>query len=159
MDENFLQSPKKEVFPMSEIKFDTEIFRKRMKQARLLAGLTLDEVAQRIGVSRPTVSKYESGAISSVDYSRVEEIAGAIGVTPEYLLGQTDSPELPKEEQAFYDFLYNIPPVSVSVADVLGQSFLLLATNPTVQLILKELLGLTPEQRDLALKMIKAISE
>ena len=141
---------------MSDIKFDTELFRKRMKQSRLLAGMTLDEVASRIGVSRPTVSKYESGVIGSIDYRRVEEIAGALGVTADYLLGRTDSPEQSNDDKSYYHFLYDTPPVDTSAADVLGRS---LATDPTVQLIVKELLDLKSEQRELALKMIKALSE
>lgn len=144
---------------MSNIKFDTELFRKRMKQSRLLAGMTLDEVASRIGVSRPTVSKYESGVIGSIDYHRVEEIAGALGVTADYLLGRTDSPEQSNDDKSYYHLLYDTPPVDNSAADVLGRSFLLLATDPTVQLIVKELLDLKSEQRELALKMIKALSE
>lgn len=144
---------------MSDIKFDTEIFRKRMKQSRLLAGLTLDEVAAKIGVSRPTVSKYESGAIGSIEYTRVEEIAAALGVTAEYLLGQTDNPEQSKDDKEYYSFLYDIKPVNSGMADVLGRCFMLLASDQTVQLLVKEMLSLTAEQKDLALKMVKALKE
>ena len=143
---------------MSDIKFDSEIFRKRMKQCRLLADMTLEELAQKVGVSRPTLSKYEKGTIGSVEYSRVEQIAFAIGVSPDYLLGLTDNPQQTDDDREYNDILYSMPPPKDMPFDVLGRSFALLAYDKTIQLIVLELGKMNEEQRDLALKVIKGMN-
>lgn len=58
-----------------------------LKSARLKAGLTLDEVAQKVGVSRQTIQRYESGVIQNIPSDNIEKIAGVLGVSPGLLMG------------------------------------------------------------------------
>lgn len=59
----------------------------RIRDARLRAGLTLDEVAQKVGVSKQTIQRYESGIISNIPSDNIEKIAAALGTTPAELMG------------------------------------------------------------------------
>lgn len=55
----------------------------RIHQARLAAGLTLEALGQRLGVSKAAVQKYEKGAVTP-DSAKLLAIAGACGLRTEY---------------------------------------------------------------------------
>lgn len=54
--------------------------------------MTLEDVAEIVGVAKQTIQRYETGEIKSVDTSTVEKLANALHVTPGYLMGWTDDP-------------------------------------------------------------------
>lgn len=58
-----------------------------IKLYRNISGLTLKELAKKIGLSEPTMQKYEAGHISRVDVELIEKIADALGCTPNNLTG------------------------------------------------------------------------
>lgn len=58
-----------------------------LKRARLLADMTLDDVAQKVGVSRQTIQRYESGVIQNIPSDNIEKIAKALNVSPGMLMG------------------------------------------------------------------------
>lgn len=66
---------------------------KNMRQRRLALNMTLEEVAAKVGVSRQTMSRYETGVIKNYTPERVSEIASALNTTGSYLLGYTDDPD------------------------------------------------------------------
>lgn len=59
----------------------------RVKQARLKAGLSADELAAKIGKDRSTVYRYESNEIEKLPTSIIEPLSRALGVPPSYLMG------------------------------------------------------------------------
>ncbi len=59
----------------------------RIKQYRKAAGLTLEAVANKIGVSKQTVQKYENGIIGNIPSDRIEAMAKTFGCTPADLMG------------------------------------------------------------------------
>ncbi len=61
----------------------------RIKQLRLLRGMTLEELATRLGTTKQTVSRYEKGIIS-IYLDRIPAIAEALGTTPSELLTLTE---------------------------------------------------------------------
>lgn len=63
----------------------------RIKQYRKAAGLTLEAVANKIGVSKQTVQKYENGIIGNIPSDRVEAMARAFSCTPADLMGWNSS--------------------------------------------------------------------
>ena len=67
-----------------------EIIRKRRSEL----GLTLEDVAHRVGVSRATVQRWEKGVLQNPGRDKIANLAAALQVTPEYLLGWTDDPGL-----------------------------------------------------------------
>lgn len=68
-----------------------------IKNRRSELGLTLEEVARRVGVNRATVQRWETGAIQNLGRDKIAALAAALHVTPEYLLGWTDEPGLQME--------------------------------------------------------------
>lgn len=58
----------------------------RIKQAREARGLTMLQLAERVGVREATVSRYESGGIKNLPQSRLVAIAKALGVDSNYLM-------------------------------------------------------------------------
>ena len=57
-----------------------------IKKYRLLRGYTLDEVAKSIGVSRQTMSRYETGVISNIPSDKIEAIARFLSISPSLLM-------------------------------------------------------------------------
>ena len=62
----------------------------RMKERRSKLGISADEVAKKIGVSRSTYFRYENGDIEKMPLSIVKPLAEALRTTPEYLAGWDD---------------------------------------------------------------------
>ena len=65
-------------------------FGDRLKELRKESGMTLEEVARHINVSRATVLKYETGAITNVPTVRLHQLANLFKVSRPYLMGWTD---------------------------------------------------------------------
>ena len=63
-----------------------------IKEMRLKRGLTLLEVAERIGVKEATVQRYESGAIKNIKYETVCKLAKVFGCEPGFLMGWSARP-------------------------------------------------------------------
>ena len=64
----------------------------RLKAARTAKGFTLDEVAAKVGVSRQTIQRYESGVISNIPSDNIEKLAAALDTTPAALMGWAGPP-------------------------------------------------------------------
>lgn len=80
----------------------------KLKKRRLDMGLTLQEVADVVGISMSAVQKYEKGKIKNVYTSIVESFAKALHCSPLYLLNWTDNPNFP--ESVDNDKLQNLSP-------------------------------------------------
>lgn len=50
-------------------------------------GLTLEQLGKRIGVSKATIHRYESGTIENIPSDKIEAIANACGVSPAAIMG------------------------------------------------------------------------
>lgn len=64
----------------------------RVKKRRQELGISVDDLAAKLGKNRATVYRYESNAIENLPTSVLEPLAKALDTTPEYLIGWTDSP-------------------------------------------------------------------
>lgn len=58
--------------------------RKELKLLRKINNLTLDDVGKKMGVSKATVQRYESGEID-LPYDRISQLAEIYNVHPGYL--------------------------------------------------------------------------
>ena len=61
----------------------------RFKELRKSAGFTQDELANKLGIVKSTVSMYETGK-RQPDFEKLEEIADLFNVNMDYLLGRSD---------------------------------------------------------------------
>lgn len=62
----------------------------RIKQARVIRNMSLQDIADSIGVARSTVQRYEKGTINKIKLPVVESIANALNVKPDWIIGKTE---------------------------------------------------------------------
>lgn len=62
-----------------------------IKKLRKSTGLTQEDIAKEIGVSKQTVQKYENGIITNIPSDKIEVIAKLLKTTPAKLMGWEDS--------------------------------------------------------------------
>lgn len=81
----------------------------RLKSLRKKRGMTLDELAAKVGTSKQTIHRYENGIISNIPHDKIESLATALGVSPSDLMGW-------EYNSAFN----NIIPISIKKLPILG---------------------------------------
>lgn len=59
----------------------------KIKELRLSNDLTLEQVANAVGVGKSTVRKWETGMIANMRRDKIAALAKALHTTPEYLMG------------------------------------------------------------------------
>ena len=59
----------------------------KIKILRLQANLTLEQVAEKVGVGKSTVRKWETGMIANMKRDKIAALAKALNTTPAYLMG------------------------------------------------------------------------
>lgn len=69
--------------------------------------LTQEELAEKLGITRQTIQKYETGIITNIKYSTIEKLAKIFNVSPQYLLGIEEQKllskdDIKKENMAFF---------------------------------------------------------
>ena len=83
----------------------TQEFGKRVKERRLELGMSQLDLAVKIGYKdKSTVAKIESGN-RDLPRSKIVEIADALSVTPQYLLGWESKNAAPKRTARQQEFL------------------------------------------------------
>ena len=73
----------------------------KIRYLRAKHELTLEQVAQQVGVGKSTVRKWETGMIANMRRDKIEKLAKALHTTPGYLMGweneeQAESPSIPE---------------------------------------------------------------
>lgn len=72
---------------------------------RIELGMTLEEVSKQVGVSRQTLSRYETGVIGNIPSDKIEALAKALHSTPAYIMGwdgepiKKEKPPTPEEQE------------------------------------------------------------
>lgn len=93
----------------------SESMAQRIKELRKEKGLTLEQVADIVGVGKSTVRKWETGMIANMKRDKIASLARALGTTPEYLMGwdeQRSSPDevhLTEGEKAMLELFRLVP--------------------------------------------------
>ena len=65
-------------------------------------GLTLEEVAEKVGVSKSTVKKWESGYIKNMRRDNMALLADALHISPLDLLGPDEDPKPADDNRGYY---------------------------------------------------------
>lgn len=55
--------------------------------------MTLEELGKRIGTSKQTIKRYETGEIKSIPYDKIVALANVFGITPQKLMGWEETDE------------------------------------------------------------------
>lgn len=77
----------------------------RIKNRRIELGLSVDEVAERLGKNRATVYRYENNDIENLPTTVLEPLARILGTTPAFLMGWEDSIEYETVDEDDYKTL------------------------------------------------------
>jgi len=62
----------------------------RIKSEREEKQITLQEIADSIGVAKSTIQRYETGSIDKIKIPIISAIANVLGVDPSWIIGKTD---------------------------------------------------------------------
>ena len=83
---------------------------KTIKNMRILANMSQVDLAEKIGVSKQTLYKYEQGIITNIPSDKIELIAQHLGTTPGFIMGweSSDKPHLSAYYFALTNLLKNI---------------------------------------------------
>lgn len=69
------------------------IWNDRIRSMRMQKGITLAQIAEKLGVTEATAQRYESGNIKSVPYEHMCAYGEILGCSPAYLMGWLDIAE------------------------------------------------------------------
>lgn len=61
-----------------------------IKQARMQKGLTQEQLAEKVGVKKSAVAKWENGRVSEIKRSNLKMLAEALDLNPNQLLGNDE---------------------------------------------------------------------
>jgi transcriptional regulator with XRE-family HTH domain len=89
----------------------------KIKELRLARSMTLEQVANIVGVGKSTVRKWETGMIANMGRDKIALLAKALGTTPSYLMGWSepesknspDEPKLTEGEQMLLELFRRVP--------------------------------------------------
>lgn len=70
--------------------FDVKLVGKRIREARIAAGMSMKELAQRIGVNQSSITRYEKGEFNRVGMDVILKIGEVLEVDPQYLIDYQD---------------------------------------------------------------------
>lgn len=62
-----------------------------IKKARAEKGMTQEELAEKVGVKKSAVAKWENGRVSEIKRTNLKNLADVLGLDPNELLGDEDS--------------------------------------------------------------------
>lgn len=87
----------------------------RISQLRNQKGYTLEYLADRLGMARQTIFKYENNIITNIPSTKIEEIASILQTTPSYLMGWDE--ESKKIEKPIDINLLDFSDVDIPIVD------------------------------------------
>lgn len=65
---------------------------KRIKHCRIKSNLTQEELADKLGLQKSAIAKYENGRVENIKRTTIEEMARIFNCRPSYLMGWDDTP-------------------------------------------------------------------
>lgn len=65
---------------------DKKILQNRLKERRIFLNMTYQDLANKTGISKSTLQRYETGGIQNLPYDKILVLSGALEVKPEYFI-------------------------------------------------------------------------
>ncbi len=90
----------------------------RIKELRLSAKLSQQELADKLNVAKQTVYKYEMGIVTNIPSDKIEIMAEMFNVTPAYIMGWNE-PSQPDFSELYAKYP-NIKPITKKKIPMLG---------------------------------------
>ena len=76
-------------------KVDPSGMTERIKSRRSELGLSYQDLADKTGLSKSTLQRYETGDIENIPISKVDILAEGLNATPEFIMGWDQQSTLP----------------------------------------------------------------
>ena len=67
----------------------------RIKELRMIADMSQEELGKLVGVQRAAINKYEKGTVENIPIKTIEKIATVFDVSPTYIVGWDGSESNP----------------------------------------------------------------
>ena len=71
---------------------------KRMKTRREELNMSYQTLSEKVGISKSTLQRYETGYIKNMPVDKLEEIANALEISPLYLMGWKNKATTPSKD-------------------------------------------------------------
>lgn len=103
---------------------DTTNIGKFLKDKRISLDMTMKYVADYVGVSESTISRWESGEIKNMKRDKIHRLSSVLKIDPALIMGWTDGPSPTEQalkglDKEFYDKYLKLNPDSQSLVDSL----------------------------------------
>lgn len=104
-----------------------------IREKRLSLGMTMKEVADKVGVSEATISRWESGEISNMRRGAISALAKALNISPNEIMGWEQPEEDADDSPSYYD-----DPEVAAIANEMKE-------NPDIRVLFDASRGLSKE--------------
>lgn len=84
-------------------------FGEKIRLLREMRSMTLEQVGDIVGVGKSTVRKWETGDIANMRRDKIAKLAGALNVSPAYLMGWDDDSVILEGNSAYNIAVKRIP--------------------------------------------------
>lgn len=122
----------------------------RIKNKRLQLGISVDELAAKLGKNRATVYRYEKDDIKDLPITVLEPLANALETTPADLLGWEDNNGSNVTEDSYSN--YYLDPETAKVAQELHD-------DPDLRILFDAARDAKPETLRTAAEMIRVLKK
>lgn len=99
---------------------DENIMGKRIKECREQAGLTQEELGEKLGLQRAAINKYEKGHVENMKRATIKRMADIFDVSPSWLMGfdeeyqeQDEEESIPRTKEALLEYFHKNPQLKV----------------------------------------------
>lgn len=101
-----------------------------LKNRRIELGLTMLDVANKVGVSEGTISRWESGNIANMRRDKIVSLAKALDLSPAVIMGWDQEDTNPPEDTDSLNTQRQFPPSSDIESDDLKKLYSLIGNLP-----------------------------
>lgn len=117
-----------------------------LRNKRIELGLTMKQLADKVGVSEGTISRWESGEIANMKRDKIVLLANALGITPAVIMGWSEADQEPEPEPYYLN-------------DETRKLAQFLFDNPGHRVLLDASRNLRPEDLNFVLQMVKRMQD
>jgi transcriptional regulator with XRE-family HTH domain len=89
-----------------------------LKQRRLELNLTMADVANKVGVSEATISRWESGDIANMRRDKIVLLAKALQVSPSFIMGLEEEHNVPELDNVYFSLAKNAQNEGIDPDDI-----------------------------------------
>lgn len=88
------------MIPIEKKESDVETTGERIRRCRKAAGMTQEELAERLGTTPQNIYKYEKGIVNNIPVCNIEDMAEIFGISPAELVGWATATTKGEEKMA-----------------------------------------------------------